>query len=372
MTHLILESETYLLAAERWGQGCRGSAFKNRRLNMDEPVEMSEDRSAGTAPSLRAATPAESKPLIAVYGSTSKQGRSVAAALLESRRFRVRAVTRNLASKEARSLELLGAEIAPVPAGPGHHRELVTAFSGADGVYLMTPQLDPQDDMEFALGKQLADAAVEAGVGHIVFSTLENVEKVTGGKKHVPHFTEKARVADYIRSLPVSHSFVMLAYFYTNFLEYYIPRVEGGKLLMPIYLPEDFRAPFVDPVTATGPAVLEIFSNPSLYNGRTLPVVGDIVSPREMVETFQRVTGIEAEYRNAYSREGLLHYFPAFAANQLLVDELIGMVEYSVEYGYFTHERDLEWSRGLNPASLSWEQFLRATKWRGENRPFGI
>jgi hypothetical protein len=26
--------------------------------------------------------------------------------------------------------------------------------------------------------------------------------------------------------LPVSHSFVMLAYFYTNFLEYYVPRVE--------------------------------------------------------------------------------------------------------------------------------------------------
>jgi hypothetical protein len=90
-----------------------------------------------------------------------------------------------------------------------------------------------------------------------------------------------------------------------------------------------------------------------------------------MVETFQRVTGIEAEYRNAYSREGLLHYFPDFAANEPLVDELVGMVEYAVEYGYFTAERDLGWSRRLNPASLNWEQFLLATKWRGEKRPFG-
>jgi uncharacterized protein YbjT (DUF2867 family) len=291
---------------------------------------------------------------------------------LGSGRFRVRAITRNRDSKEARSLEQLGAEIATVPAGLGHHKELVTAFTGADGVYLMTPQVEPQDDVEFALGKQLVDAGVEAGTGHIVFSTLENVEKVTGGKKFVPHFTSKALVADYIQSLPVSHSFVMPAFFYTNFLEYYVPRIENGKLLMPIYLPEDFRAPFVDPVSATGPAVIEIFSNPSLYNGETLPVVGDIISPREMVETFQRVTGVEAEYRNAYSREGLLHYFPGFAANQLLVDELIGMVEYSVEYGYFTQDRDLEWSRRLNPASLNWEQFLLATKWRGENRPFGI
>ncbi len=310
-------------------------------------------------------------PLISVYGATSKQGRSVAVALLESGRFRVRAITRNRDSNEARSLELLGAEIATVPAGLGHHKEVVAAFNGADGVFLMTPPVSPGDDVELVLGKQLADAAVEAGADHIVFSALENVEKLTGGKKHAPHFTNKALVADYIRGLPVSHSFVMLAFFYTNFLEYYVPRVEGGKLLMPIYLPEDFQAPFVDPVTATGPAVLEIFSNPGLYNGRTLPLIGDIISPREMVETFQRVTGIEAEYRNAYSREGLLHYYPDFANNELLVRQLTGMVEYSVEYGYFASDRDLEWSRRMNPASLNWERFLVATQWRGEKRSFG-
>lgn len=310
------------------------------------------------------------KPLISVYGATSKQGRSVAATLLQSGRFQVRVLTRNGESKEARNLELLGAEIAIVPAGLGHFRELVTAFTGAEGVYLMTPQLDPRDNVEFALGKELADAAVEAGVSHIVFSTLENVDKITNGKKKVSHFTDKALVADYIRSLPISHSFVMLAYFYTNFLEYYVPCVESGKLLMPIYLPEDFRAPFVDPLTATGPAVLELLSNPSLYGGKTFPLVGDIISPREMVETFQRVTGIEAEYRNAYSRENLLRYFPDFANNGPLVDELIGMVEYSVEYGYFSGDSDLEWSRRLNPASLNWEQFLLATQWRGERHPF--
>jgi uncharacterized protein YbjT (DUF2867 family) len=311
------------------------------------------------------------KPLISVYGATSKQGRSVATTLLQSERFRVRAITRNRASKEARSLELLGADIATVPAGLHHREELVAALAGSHGVFLMTPQMDPLDDSEFVLGRQLADAAVEAGVGHIVFSTLENVEQITDGKKHVPHFTTKARVADHIRNLGVPYSFVMLAYFYTNFLEYYVPRVERGKLLMPIYLPEDFRAPFVDPVTATGPAVLDIFSNPEMFEGKTLPLVGDVISPREMVETFQRVTGIEAEYRNAYGREGLLRYFPDFAANEHLVQELVDMVEYSVEYGYFAKDRDLEWSRRRNAASLNWEQFLIATKWRGEKREFG-
>jgi hypothetical protein len=178
-------------------------------------------------------------------------------------------------------------------------------------------------------------------------------------------------VADYIRSLGVPHSFVMLAFFYTNFLEYYVPRLERGKLLIPIYLPEDFRAPFVDPLTATGPAVLELLSDPGRYNGQTIPVIGDIISPREMIETFQRVTGVEAEYRDAYSRENLLQHFPDFAANEPLVDELVGMVQYAVEDGYFRADRDLDLSRRLNPASPTWEHFLLESKWRGEKRPFG-
>ncbi|MNI37716.1 NmrA-like family protein [compost metagenome] len=310
------------------------------------------------------------KPLIVIVGATSKQGRSVAKTLLQSQRFRVRALTRNQHSPEARSLEKLGAELVTVPPGLGHKMDLVAAFKGADGVFLMTPPIAPPETIEFSLGCELADAAVEAGVGHVVFSTLENVDKISGRRKYAPHFTDKARVADYIRSFPISHSFVMLAFFYTNILEYYVPRMEGDTLLLPIYLPEDFHAPFVDPLTATGPVVLEIFSNPELYNGRTLPIVGDILSPREMVETFQRVTGIKAEYRNAYTKDGLLRYFPDFAANDLLVQEVLGMVEYAVEYGYFGKEHDVEWSRRLNPDTLSWEQFLRSTGWRGDKKSF--
>ncbi|MBY3211646.1 NmrA/HSCARG family protein [Rhizobium laguerreae] len=315
---------------------------------------------------------AHEKPLIAIAGATSKQGRSVAAALLQSQRFRVRAFTRKKDSPEALRLEKLGAEIVTVPLELGLQKDFVAAFNGANGAFLMTPPIAPPETIEAPLGRQLADAAVEAGVGHIVFSTLENVDKITGGTKYAPHFTDKARVADHIRGLPISHSFVMPAFFYTNLLEYYVPRMEGDTLLLPIYLPEDFRAPFVDPLTATGPVVLEIFSNPERYNGKTLPIVGDIISPREMVETFQRATGLKAEYRNAFTRDGLLRYFPEFAANELLVREILGMVEYAVEYGYFGKEHDLEWSRGVNPDTLNWEQYLRKTGWRGDKQSFGF
>ena len=314
--------------------------------------------------------PETSKPLIVVAGATSKQGRSVVTSLLESGRFRVRALTRSADSAQARGLAGMGAEIAEVPLALGHKRELVEAFESAEGAFLMTPPLLPPDSEEYPLGSQLADAAVEAGVNHVVFSTLENVEERTSGTKWAPHFTDKALTAEHIRTLPIAHTFVSLSFFYTNVLEYYAPHVEGDTVIMPFYLPEDFRAPFVDPLTAAGPAVLEVFSNRDAYLGAWLPVVGDVISPAEMVEAFSRVTGLKAEYRDAYSREGLLTYFPELGVNPLAADETIGMVEYAVEFGYFGGDRDLEWSRRIDPNTLTWEQFLRNTDWRGERVAF--
>jgi uncharacterized protein YbjT (DUF2867 family) len=311
------------------------------------------------------------KPLITVVGALSKQGRSVAHTLLQSGRYRVRALTRRVDVPEAQSLARQGAELVTVSLEVGRKKDLVDAFRGSHGVFLMTPPIFPPATHETDLGKQQADAGAEAGVQHIIFSSLENVEKITGGKKWVPHFTDKAKVEEYIRTLPVTSSFIYLALFYTNLLEYFPPRMDGDTLLFPIYLPEDFRAPFVDPLTATGPAVLEIFSNPDKYNGKSLPVIGDIISPNEMVETFRRVTGKKAAYRSAFTREGFVHHFPAFGANELLVRELLGMAEYAVEYGYFRKDRDLAWSRQVDPQALTWEQFLIRYNWRGAHTPFG-
>ena len=236
----------------------------------------------------------------------------------------------------------------------------------------MTPPIAPPATHETELGKLQADAAVEAGVQQIIFTGLENVEKITAGTKWAPHFTDKARVEEYIRTLPITSSFIYLAFFYTNLVEYYQPRMDGDTLVFPIYLPGDFRAPFVDPLTATGPAVLEIFDNPDKYAGKSLPVIGDIISPNEMVETFSRVTGEKAAYRSAFTREELLHNFPQFAANEGFVSESLGMVEYAVEYGYYRKDRDLLWSRRINPETLTWEKFLRSTGWQGQGKSFGL
>lgn len=314
----------------------------------------------------------ETKPIVAIAGSLSKQGRSVAHSLLRSGRYHVRALTARVDSPEALGLAAQGAELVAVPLAIGHKADFARAFEGAHGAFLMTPGVVPPATYEFDIGKALADAAVEAGVQHVVFSSLEDVDKITGGTKFAPHFTDKGRVEAYIRGLPILSSFIELAFFYTNFLEYYTPRMDGDTLVFPVYLPEHFQAPFVDPLTATGPAVLEIFDHPDTYAGQTLPVIGDVISPAEMIETFTRVTGLKAVYASTYESEELLRHFPAFAENQDLVRELIGMAEYAVQDGYFRGDRDLEWSRRVNPGSLTWEQFLRATGWSGQRKAFGL
>ncbi|TWI94754.1 NmrA-like family protein [Mucilaginibacter frigoritolerans] len=306
------------------------------------------------------------KPLITIVGVLGKQGRSAAYTLLQSGRYRVRGITRRVDSPEALSLLKQGAELVKLPLDLGFKKDFVEAFRGSDGIFMMTPSISPPLTHEMELGKQLANAAVEAGVKQIIFSSLENVDKITGGKKFAPHFTDKAKIEQYIRTLPITSTFIYMAFFYTNLMEFYTPYLKSDTLVFPIYLPKDFRAPFVDPLTATGPAVLEIFSNPDLYAGKSLPVIGDIISPQEMVDTFARVTDKKAAYSSAFTREDFLHHFPDFGSNELLLNEILGMAEYAVEYGYFSKDRDLLWSRQTNPNSLNWEQFLRTTGWQGQ------
>src|SRR6202022_3714319 len=83
------------------------------------------------------------KPLITIVGALSKQGRSAAHTLLQSGRYRVRALTRRVDAPEAQSLARQGAELVTVPLELGHKRELVDAFRGSQGGFLMSPPVAP-------------------------------------------------------------------------------------------------------------------------------------------------------------------------------------------------------------------------------------
>lgn len=84
------------------------------------------------------------------------------------------------------------------------------------------------------------------------------------------------------------------------------------------------------------------------------------------LETFIRVTGIKAQYRPAFTQKELLHHFPSYSGMDGLTAEIVGMAE----YGYYREDRDLLWSRKINPDALTWEQFLRNTGRQGQSQSF--
>lgn len=95
--------------------------------------------------------------------------------------------------------------------------------------------------------------------------------------------------------------------------------------------------------------------------------VGIIAQP-----DWKNIASIQAIGRSDFRRGELLHYFPGFAANEPLLQELIGMLEYAVKYGHFGSEHDLHWSCRLNPETLSWEGLLKSSGWRGGKKQFGL
>src|SRR5712672_3201699 len=126
------------------------------------------------------------KKLIAVVGATGLQGGAVVRALQASGKFKVRALTRNPDKHRELADEVALADL-------NRPETLKAAFAGAHGVFLVTSFAEAGTD-EFKQATSAVRAARDAGVKHFVWSTLPNVEAISGGRFDVPHFTGKARV----------------------------------------------------------------------------------------------------------------------------------------------------------------------------------
>ena len=147
------------------------------------------------------------KPLITVVGATSKQGRSVVNSLTQSRRFRVRALTRRKNSPLALQLQKAGAELWELD--PHRNPEaLLQAFEGSAGAFLMTPPSMPGRDDERMLGRQLANAAA-TGAGAVIVNPTDSdamapaVKQLTDAKipvVAVDRAVNNAEVSSYIAS----------------------------------------------------------------------------------------------------------------------------------------------------------------------------
>src|SRR4029077_6812603 len=124
--------------------------------------------------------------LIAVIGATGQQGGGVVRALKASSQFKVRALSRNPGKHRDLADEVVEADLnrPETPKAP---------FEGAHGVLHVTnPREQGGDERKQATAT--VRAAKDAGVEHLIWSTLPDVEAISGGKFDVPHFTGKARI----------------------------------------------------------------------------------------------------------------------------------------------------------------------------------
>ncbi|OXH37726.1 hypothetical protein J008_02041 [Cryptococcus neoformans] len=133
---------------------------------------------------------------ILVVGATGKQGGQVMATLLNSGRSQIslRFLTRNKSSPNA--TELISKGATAVVGNLSDRQLLLTALKGVDRAYLVT-DAGAGEEKEAELGINFVEAAKEAGVSHMVLSSVSAADLA----KDVPHFRSKAKVE---RSLQAS------------------------------------------------------------------------------------------------------------------------------------------------------------------------
>jgi uncharacterized protein YbjT (DUF2867 family) len=221
--------------------------------------------------------------LIAVIGATGQQGGGVVRALQAAGQFKVRALTRNPEKHRDLADEVVEADL-------NRPETLAAAFQGAHGVFLVTTSsLEGTDERE--QGTAAVQAAKDAGVKHLVWSTLPDVEAIGGGKFHVPHFTDKAKVDRVVTEAGfANHTFAIAPFFYQNLAGAMAPQKQAvGSMGWALPLDPSVRCIHMGDIRELGNIVAGAFAHPDQAgHGEYLPLVGDFMSFNDIVDVLNR------------------------------------------------------------------------------------
>jgi uncharacterized protein YbjT (DUF2867 family) len=221
--------------------------------------------------------------LIAVVGATGQQGGAVVRALQASGQFRARALTRNPAKHPK-----LGDEVAL--ADFDRPETLKAAFAGAHGAFVVTNAWEA-GAAESKQALAAVNAAKDAGVQHFIWSTLPNVEAISGGAIDVPHFTAKAKIERTVSEAGFGrHTFVIAPFYYQNLLGPMAPqKQQDGATGWVLPIDPARRVIHMGDITELGRIVAGAFAEPEVAgNGEHLALVGDFLSFNEIIATLDR------------------------------------------------------------------------------------
>jgi uncharacterized protein YbjT (DUF2867 family) len=223
------------------------------------------------------------KKVIAVVGATGQQGGAVARALQAGNQFKVRALTRDPAKHRALADEIVQADL-------NRPETLTPAFAGAHGVFLVTNSWEAGAD-EVEQATAAVRAAKDAGVKHVVWSSLPDVKAISGGKFHVPHFTGKAKVDRIVKEAGfANHTFVIAPFYYQNLIGVLAPQKQTDKSVgWALPLDPIVRSIHMGDITELGNIAAGAFAHPDQAgHDEYLPLVGDFLSFNEIIDTLNR------------------------------------------------------------------------------------
>ena len=266
--------------------------------------------------------------LIAVIGATGQQGGGVVRALQASGQFKVRALSRNPGKHRQLAEEVVQADL-------DRPETLNASLAGADGVFLVTNFGEAGTD-EFKQATAAVRAAKEAGVKHFIWSTLPDVEAISGGKFKVPHFTGKAKIDRIVKEAGfVHHTFVIAPFYYQNLVGILAPQKQAdGSVGWALPLDPELRSIHMGDVRELGNLVAGAFVHPNeAGNGEYLPLVGDFLSFKEIVDTLNR-QGHEFSFKQI-PKEVFASLFPGAAE----IAEMLSYFQAHTYLGSDSHDR---------------------------------
>jgi uncharacterized protein YbjT (DUF2867 family) len=219
---------------------------------------------------------------VLVTGATGRQGGSVVRYLLAGG-WRVRALTRDPNARAAKALADRGVEL--VKADLEDPASLAAAVRGVYGVYSVQDFWAVGARREVVQGKNLADAAKNAGVEHFVYSSVGGAERSSG----IDHWESKWEIEKHVRKLGLPATVLRPAGFMEN---YYIEQVEigilKGRLVDPIRADKPYQTIAADDI---GAFAAFSFGRPQELIGVELEIAGNELTNPQAAEVFSRVLG---------------------------------------------------------------------------------
>jgi uncharacterized protein YbjT (DUF2867 family) len=264
----------------------------------------------------------ESKKLIAVIGASGQQGGGVVQALKSRGGFLVRALTRRVNDYRGPADEVVAADLA-------RPETLAGAFKGAHGVFLVTNFWEKSAVSEAQQAQAAIRAAKEAGVQHFIWSTLPNVQEISGGAFHVPHFTHKAEVDAVVAAAGFpAYTFVEAPFYFQNLSGQMAPQPQAdGSKAWTLPLDPSARCIHIGDISDLGKIVAGAFERPEqVGRGQHLSLASALVSFDEIVSTL-RSQGHNVSFRQVPG-EVFAGFFPG-------AEEMVAMCQYWQKYTYF-------------------------------------